>query len=475
VTADPEQFFDERGIPEHIWRARPYGFWTTDDITPATEPFADQGPAQRAWAAKIANQSDGILIMRAPPPMATPLAPIPLEFRPDNPVVIETIWHWHGNEPPPPDLPPWKRLPGARCNWQAHIDRDKGPDDHRGHNTELVHSHRQFAKYVFPIPPTVEQYYEHDHEHSWQRKCAADRPAYHRSHVNKHHGGVDVVGLHEHTRRVKDRTTPIARRIDAHPLAVGLLRCAAEVVYLVIEGCIKADAVLADGGAVLSVPSVSLWDCTELGEVALEYLVGRTVVVVPDADWHHNDAVINQARLCQAALFHLGVSVVYVAAPPPTFHGTPTKGVDDFIGAGGHLEELLVIDAEPSPYLDEFAWARCHRRRLDQAQRNHIVLRALAAYTGTAGVLRAPLETVARVIGVTRGRLSRAVHDLADMGAVDIEGDLATRRNWFSRRDEFVDPPAIILAPDLRSTEREAQRLADVVPQQLYDPKRRPT
>jgi hypothetical protein len=55
-----------------------------------------------------------------------------------------------------------------------------------------------------------------------------------------------------------------AKRIDMHPLAVGLLRDAKRI-YFGLEGCIKADAMLSailrsrEKASVLSVPSVTLW------------------------------------------------------------------------------------------------------------------------------------------------------------------------------------------------------------------------
>ena len=378
--------------------------------------------------------------------------------------------HWHGDGPEPEELSPWERLPGKPGSdiWSAHIgrgaDEPKDPDDHRGVNVETVHRHEHWAKYVFPSSPSAVEEYVHDHSAGWRKRSAADRPLYRERHVARQHGGADVEGPHGHTRRVKDETVSLARRIDVHPLAEDLIR-SADVVFFVIEGCIKADAVLADGGAVFSVPSVSLWDCDELQDFTEQFLLGKVVVVVPDADWFTKKQVINQARLCQNALIRHGVQQVHVAASPPTLRGRDTKGVDDFIGAGGHLEDLRVIDFEVPPTLYEVV-ARNWSWRRDRQRRDAEMLAALANFTGSNGTLHAPLSTVARVLAKSPRAVSEAVRDLESLGAVTIEGgDLATGSSWFSPQLDWRERrrPAIVLAPELRATERPPVRLADLV------------
>jgi len=475
--ADPYIFFTEkRGIPEHIWKARPYLWWTPDNSEPATAPFADLTSGQRAFVARIARQSPGWVITRYPPALWPPLPKVYPELRPIVPVKIGLRPpHWHGDGPELEGLKPWERLlgkPGSKL-WRKHINRDKdhhpaiepddgGINDHRGVNTETIHRHRHWAKYVFPSSPSVVEEYDHDHADGWKRRSAADRPLYRERHVAGQPGGVDVAGPHWHTRRVKDGTVSLARRIDVHPLAEDRIR-SADVVFFVIEGCIKADAVLADDGAVLSVPSVSLWDCDELRRFTAQYLVGKVVVVVPDADWYTKDQVINQARLCQNSLISYGVQQVHVAAPPSTLGGRSTKGVDDFIGAGGHLEDLQVIDYEVPPALYEMV-AREWSWRRDRRRRDAETLAGLANFTGERGSLHAPLSTVARVLNMSPRAVSEAVRDLEAMGAVTIEGgDLATGGSWFSAQLDWQERPAIVLAPGLRATERAAVRLADLV------------
>ena len=366
--------------------------------------------------------------------------------------------HWHGDGPEPEGLLPWQRTTG---NPSKHINRAKYDDDHRGTNTEALHSHQSVAKYVFVNQAKIDKTYDHDHDTSWRRKSDADRPAHRKAHVAKQHDGLDICGLHTHTMRVKDpNALDIAKRIDVHPMAVESV-CSAEVLFFVIEGCPKADAVLADGGAVFSVPSVTLWDCVELRRFAEDFLIGKVVVIVNDADWEKKPEVLNQARMCQIALYRLGVRESHVAAPPAFYNGRETKGADDLIGAGGHLEDLRVIDSDPPTGLH--AWIAERTTRWDQARRDEEVLWALSCYSGSAGIFSSPLKTLARVIGMNARRVSRAIEDLERLGAVVHEGDTSIRRNWFSRQYEWDEVPTITLIPELRSTDRPEQSLGDLV------------
>ena len=128
-------------------------------------------------------------------------------------------------------------------------------------------------------------------------------------------------------------------RIDVHPLALSSLH-KAPVVYFVIEGCLKADAVLANGGAVFSVPSVSLWDCHELWRFAADYLFDKTVVIVPDGDWN-TKSQWSSTRPCSAEpVESCQRPTGACSGAAPRVQGHDTKGVDDFIGHEGQLEDL---------------------------------------------------------------------------------------------------------------------------------------
>ena len=492
MTAEPDpSFFSDRGITEEIRQARPYVWWTPENPDPAKEPFADLSRGQRAHITKVINQTPGWAITRYPPPMVPELPHIYPELRPLDPVKTKgPKQHWHGVGPEPEGLHDLQRLPGKPDN---HINRGKDPkhpkpdvvlkyspidpdtgkpeqpkinvNAHKGVKTEELHWHQDFAKYVFPPGGLVDKKYEHDHATGWKTKAAAKRPDIRAAHVAKRgkagHDGVDVEGSHWHTVREKAGDDYLAARIDVHPLGVQRI-LDAPVVFFVIEGCIKADAVLKDGGAVFSVPSVTLWDCPELQRFAAEYLFDKTVVIVPDADWRDKPKVINQAMLCQNALVRAAVPNVLVAAPPATYNDHDTKGVDDFIGHDGHLEDLLVIDSKPATGVWE--WIASKRLRIDRALRDYEVVLAVSTVTRSKGELVASLQSVAKVLGITdRHTVPRAIKSLEQLGALTHSGRLDIKRDWFSRHYEWEEKPTITLIEELRSTESREKRLYDVV------------
>ncbi|MGD0944282.1 MAG: hypothetical protein ABR972_08420 [Acidimicrobiales bacterium] len=385
-----DAFFEKHAVAKEIWQARPYERWELGDPgNIARRHFADMNRNQRAHVSKVVNTAPGWVIRRYPPPLPD-LPKIYPEQRPDWPVQSrEPRRHWHGSGEPPPD-PKWYRVftgdpddPYSSLYEHIHQKKDdsedetkpKHPDDklgadgrncsrnqHLGTNTEEIHTHFDFAKYVFPPAPKMEGGWTHDHDwveddkgqrkpRKWQPKAGQKgmtRDEVRNEHLaNYHDDGIDKVGLHPHPgRKVKDPTNPIASRLDVHPMAMQKIK-EKSIVYFAIEGCIKADAILTAGGAVFSVPSVGQWDCKELEDFARYYLARKIVVIVPDADWETNPNVYTQAFLCSSRLRRFYVPEVIVAAPPPYRLGKKTKGVDDFLHEGGHLEELIVVDSVP--------------------------------------------------------------------------------------------------------------------------------
>ena len=379
-----------------------------------------------------------------------------------------------------------------------------------------IHPHQAFAKYVFPTSPKVDETYTHDHRAKWHDHegwsdkriskhvakdhsdseqawygqwhahprppvdlNAQDRGLVIKAHAAMNHiakpppaghGGSDAIGEHPHTRPKKDKSLNLARRLDVHPDAMEKIP-SAEVVFFVIEGCMKADSILAKGGAVFSVPSVSLWDCLELEDFTKAYLRNKEVVIVPDADWADNHQVASQARLCHATLNRYDVEQVYIAAPPVDENRNPLvengkrlKGVDDFLGAGHELAELQTIDF----YLLEETKASIKRlvrrsKRIEQVNRNNKVLESLAYFAGPSGKLPSSLTMVGRAMGYSRERVTKAVEDLKEWGALDYEGDLAERIGYWSGKLEWSDAPPIIIAEQYRAYEAKRQPLGDVV------------
>jgi Domain of unknown function (DUF3854) len=380
---------------------------------------------------RLARQKDGIVINRhrALPEKSHVYA----ELRPDTPVRTgPPVWHYHPTVRTNEDVPVIPDGPSAgrelskhriytleAMQRNGHIARDKNPDDHAGVNNVAVHCHIPQGKYLF---------------------CP----------------GADH-----------------AKRLDLHPLALPLLE-SAERVFFVIEGCLKADAVLSQGEAVFSVPSVTLWDAPELPEFIATYLQGREVVIVPDADWYENRAVLTQAMLCRSFLRRHGLGAL-VAAPPIEGVKEGIKGVDDFLAAGGNLNDLVVIEREvEAGRLAKFLWERTPKievlgrelragrlpgeaRRRDGRNRNAEVVEALALHADVNGRYAAPLRTMARVMRVPIKKVTRAIDDLLDCGAITVDRPLRTqsgvwRGNYFDRAEEWVDRPTITVHPDLRAT-----------------------
>jgi hypothetical protein len=424
-----------------VWRARPYIRWTLDNPQPVRDAYSDL--STKTFMVRLAKQSDGWIITRHAAPGA---GRIYAEIRPDSPVFTgPPIRHYHGESPLTNGEVPARHVHSPR-NMRFHIARDRFPDDHRGANSPEVHEHRDPAKYVFPPTPKVENWRFHAHA-----KLKPERLALHLHHD---HGGEDTAETHSHVRRVKDPDRDLAKRLDVHPLALPKF-AKATTVFFVLEGCIKADAVLSTDAAVFSVPSVTLWDCDELPRFAEHYLRNKTIVIVPDADWANNSLVFTQARLCQTRLRRLGISA-HVAAPPAS---AGLKGVDDFL-VNGNLEDLEVLDRQFGKY-------GLYYGRNDELKRNAEVLVSLAMHADPNGLLCVPLRAIARIMGVHVERVARAIRALELGRAITVEGDLAINKkgwithNFYSNELDWEERPTIVIA--------EANRATDLPPVKLRD------
>jgi len=451
-------FFEERGISAEVRDARPYIPWTLEDISLVREAYRNLSPGQRAFMTKIANQGPGFVIVRH----AVPGFPrVYAEIRPYEKVQTgPPTCQWHGEGEPPEEACKLgvRILRRDTVAFERHCDKvnkgGHGEYDHRGE--ERVHEHLDLAKYVFSPSPKVVKPWTHDHS------GYKEHPEGLASHLEKWHEGKkkDQIqwnkdGMHTHPRKVKDPSQSLARRIDIHPMALDLFGNARRV-FFVIEGCLKADAVLSAGEAVFSVPSVTLWDAPELPYFCERFLRGKMVVTVPDADWFQNSAVIAQARFCQSYMWSQSITAC-VAAPPQE---AGQKGVDDFLGkGGGRLDDLDVIEKVPPEGLVEYIAS--YGGRKDKITRNTEVLRALVVHADPNGQLRASQRTIAKIMGTGQKRVSRALKDLQeDYGAITIDGSLETKRNWFSGKNEWVESPLITIAPELRG-KRIHTRLGD--------------
>jgi hypothetical protein len=396
--AAPPDFFEKRGVSTKVAEARPYIPYRQGDSELLRLHWQDT-----KQAARIANQAGGIVIARhAPIPLG--LTRVPAELRPNTEVVTGSHWHYHG-EPKAQDeliipvtgnrLP--KKWTHAPAEMARHIEKKHG-----GVNDQSVHLDENRAKYIFP-------------------------------------------------------TGNGAKRLDVHPEAwpkfVGATR-----VFFGIEGCLKADAMLSAGEAVFSVPSVTLWNAPELASFT-RYLRDKTVYIVPDADWFKNDAVMTQAMFCRTYLRKRGIDA-HVAAPPiESYQRDDLKGVDDFLGYGGTVDDLTVLEREPRYGLAEFLAER-ETWRKDKVVRGAEVLESLALHAGADGTIQASLRSVARAMGVHHSRVERGLLDLVDCGAVTIEGSLTTEARWYGKGWEWTERPTIRIEPELRAKDT-SRRLGD--------------
>ncbi|MDP9222739.1 MAG: hypothetical protein M3P18_02590, partial [Actinomycetota bacterium] len=278
---------------------------------------------------------------------------------------------------------------------------------------------------------------------------------------------------HQHVRLAASTEHALAARVDVHPLAVERLDEAKRGrgrTFFVLEGCLKADSILAQGEAVASVPSVSLWaDAPELKPFAETHLKDVTVFVVCDSDWEreNDDSVIRQAIQCREAIRRYARHKrVFVAAPRPAVckeHGPGTKaggkhGVDDFLGEGGSVDDLVVVEREALPDYSELIIQMKmadpnykDRRQLRNVKRDAAVLRWLVLHAGPDGRTTVAESTIAKNLmeelgsaseHAARETVSRALASLFNNGTGLIsfpDGSLSNRKPlWWMKQGNWV-------------------------------------
>lgn len=420
---DLGRFFEKHAIDPKVGNARRYECWTTDNPEPVFEawPLNNRRFAER----KIATRSDGLIIHRYPPE-GLGLPHVYAELRPDDDVLIDKHHHWHGTS-----RLTAKERKGLKRKWihsawemRRHIDKPVSKGGHGGENVDEVHPVEKWTHYVFP------------------------------------------------------KGQKYAKRIDANPLANELFR-AAERIYFGLEGSIKGDAmhsaILETGekASVMSVASVTLtpWrsedkTLAELELIAESLMRGRQVIFVPDADWADNWMVYRQAMLYRSFLRARGVDA-HVAAPPieegaerDEYGKLKENGVDDYLAAGGKLEDLVVIDRPVHvgfPLLAKQLLGGSLRRDSRKERHAPRLLEALAIHSGihaldgktpifTAdGSLRMSLATTARILGMHPRAAQRTMSDLnEDTDAIVlVEGSARVAEGWHRCGQPLTEEPEI--------------------------------
>jgi hypothetical protein len=371
----------------------------------------------------------------------------------------------------------------AAADMARHINRSKSetkrkgksPTDHRGKNSNQPHFHVHLGKYQHLPNERVDQITQHDH--SWYVRREDQGKL--RAHIKHHHGGIEPnPGLHHYVRRnVKDRKNGSATRLDIHPWAAERLQ-QAEIVFFVIEGLIKADAVLTYilkhdlPASVFSVPAVWQWDAPELPAFARWHLLGKRVYVVADADAYKNElGVMRPARLCQQKLSELGVDEVEIALPPAKTR-RKWKGVDDFLANGGHLEDLEITRYKLNPRWA--MWWHEDARVLQRAMSETKYLMLLSILVDRDGNYSGSFRSLARIFGGEPTPTIRILQRLKDAGHITMTGDPKTRqRVWLNQLFEIgsveewdmlegPDAPVITLDPKFRAEKLPKARLGQI-------------
>jgi hypothetical protein len=460
--------FTERGIPAWVRHSRPYVYWTTKNRAAVEAEFKDLHRAGRGFLRGVTKQRDGYLILRDPPGEPD-LPSVYAELRPDKPVKTgKKIKHSHT-----------KDFKGKPEFLARHLEAEHGGVDVAGE-----HTHDRWAKYLFPPAPKIDKEWWHDHDEYY-----AGKPRIRAKHEAKAvkdggHDGEVVSGCHLHTSRIKDRTVNYAKRIDVHPLAESLFANAPRV-FFVIEGELKADAILGQGEAVFSIPSVTLAEPQELELVVRELVPPETpMFIVCDADWSRNPAVVAHALLNRQIARRVGVKEVHVAAPPADEDESGElryKGNDDFIGAGGTVDELVVIRRE----LPEVAFNRQVRemgRPGDGRLRNITGLRnevnalqnlILLAADGKdprfpRGTIHKNLSQLAKLMGTkSHKNAERGIKKLQEDGLITIDGSTETeagrwKGDYYDWELDWINRPVITICRELQAVELDPTTVGEL-------------
>jgi len=446
---DDPKFWEERGIEEAVKDKRPYVPWSTrkkNGFNPVwTEyPERDFTAGQRRFLKKIISQGDGFLIMRHVAPEFADYGKIYAELRPDEAAITKTTQHWHASDEVPDPKPTYQSYPAylmadhiarSETEWYKVTKADGTFDrrtkylgDHFGDNPKGVHKHVHPAKYVFCPSPYHWADKVHKHNSSFFRR----NPTILEQHLNKHHMRFDPKAGHVRLFKPapgrshkwksweKNKSVNYAARVDIHPLARPLF-ADADIVYFPIEGCLKSDSVLSavldtkEKAGVLSVPAVSLWDTPEMNDPKFlkQYLGGKLVVIIPDADWYvwqrnkyskgNRGAVIRQSRFLQTYLQTQKITAVIATTPREVYEGSGgrIKGIDDFLGSGRKLSDMEVNEPTVtySEIKDVFG-----ERAIDggRGNRDGIIRDAATLYTlslyALDGKIRVPHSTLARMV-----------------------------------------------------------------------------
>ena len=142
-------------------------------------------------------------------------------------------------------------------------------------------------------------------------------------------------------------------RLDFHPRNTAAVKDVTVSLWA-IEGIKKGDALTTQGKCVVSLTGVFNWRSKlgTLGDWEDVPLKGREVTVCFDADARTNPNVLRAMVRCGRWFKSKGAARVRYLIVPTVARGTPVKGADDFLAAGGTIEELEAAATLQAPNPD---------------------------------------------------------------------------------------------------------------------------
>jgi hypothetical protein len=480
---DSTDFFRNRGISRETCEARGYLGYGRDDpasIETAKKLFEGLTAQQRATMTRkmrsgryvdedhtIRTCEGGFLIPRTPP-RGLDLPHIYPELRPDKPLITRQYEHLEDPDRKlDADLVPVRVLKGKSA--QAHID---SPKHHDGIAPDGINEYLRTAKYNMVPRRKVKEHWRHNHADMKSESLARHLGSAKRQ---KQHEGQDLERSHSHYDLVPDRSEPdhAWKRLDVNPrvydeFGLDAFRDA-EIVFFNIEGCPKADATLDNicklgiKAAVFSVLAVGFWytDCFNDLRLFAAELRGKPIIIVPDGDWFTNWQVYNQALMCREYLRRLGLDA-HVAAPPNEWVEGEKKGVDDFLGEGRSLDELVLLDVEVRNDIPLLVRQELYRRgiriRADRVRNEAATIMTLALLADENGTVSKPLSSLGKIIGISPRAVQNRMQSVLDTGLITADRPLATKPNYYAprrydgtRHEEWDDQPVFTIHESLRA------------------------
>jgi len=142
-------------------------------------------------------------------------------------------------------------------------------------------------------------------------------------------------------------------RLDVHPRNTNAI-ADPTVPLWITEGVKKADALTSRGCCTIALTGVYNWrsQLGTLGDWEDIPLRGRDVTVAFDSDAATNRNVLRAMRRLGAWLRSKGVARVNYLIPPASLGEVATKGLDDYLAAGGTLDALTVLRTTTPPTAD---------------------------------------------------------------------------------------------------------------------------